>query len=117
MIKYTDSQIAHVCHEANRALQLVTGDSLPSRRWEDESDDTRFFATSVVSDVRGGATPEQLHERWCMQKAAVGWVFGTAKDAVKKTHPCLVPYEQLPQAQRDKDTLFMTVVRALSGES
>jgi hypothetical protein len=41
-----------------------------------------------------------------------GWVYGTAKDAEKKTHPCMVPYDKLPLAQRRKDALFQAAVRA-----
>jgi len=38
-----------------------------------------------------------------------------AKDAVAKTHPCLVDYDDLPPAQQAKDALFAAVVLALSG--
>jgi hypothetical protein len=60
-----------------------------------------------------GATPEQLHESWLAQKASEGWVYGERKDSVNKTHPCLVPYGQLPADQQRKDALFQAVVQAL----
>lgn len=31
---------------------------------------------------------------------------------VNRTHPCMVPYDQLPQEQRVKDHLFGAAVRA-----
>lgn len=56
-------------------------------------------------------TPEQSHENWVRGKAVDGWVYGETKDFEAKTHPCMVPYEQLPEEQRAKDRLFLRVVR------
>jgi len=54
-----------------------------------------------------------LHESWCDFKRADGWVFGEVKDAGAKTHPCLVPYAELPEEQKIKDHLFSAIVTAL----
>ena len=59
------------------------------------------------------ATPEQSHESWLEQKIADGWVYGAVKDPDAKTHPCCVPYEELPVEQKAKDYLFRAVVHAL----
>ena len=45
----------------------------------------------------------------------MGWVYGEHKDEQRKTHPCIVPYDELPAAQRAKDALFLANVRALQG--
>ena len=31
------------------------------------------------------------------------WRLGPKKDGARRTHPCLVPYEELPLAEREKD--------------
>lgn len=72
------------------------------------------IAREGVEKALDGATPEDLHQSWCDFKAADGWVYGEVKDAEAKTHPCLVPYEELPEEQRIKDDLFKAVVGALS---
>ena len=59
-------------------------------------------------------TPEESHENWRKVKDAEGWVYGPVKDAEAKTHPCMVPYEELPSAQIIKDHLFQAVVRVCS---
>ena len=48
-------------------------------------------------------------------KLADGWVFGFEKrpEATPPTHPCLVPYDQLPREQQLKDALFQGVVRVV----
>jgi len=60
------------------------------------------------------AKPSDSHENWLAEKRATGWVFGEAKAAEKKTHPCFRPYDELPGEQRRKDALFIAVVRALA---
>ncbi len=37
-----------------------------------------------------------------------------APDPIAKTHPCLVPYGELPPEQKAKDELFLSIVRALA---
>ncbi|MFD0468599.1 RyR domain-containing protein [Nonomuraea thailandensis] len=54
-----------------------------------------------------------MHEAWCEHKRAEGWTYGPDKDPDAKTHPCLVPYDQLPVEQRVKDAVFHAIVGAL----
>jgi hypothetical protein len=108
--------VAHVCHAANAALQIVTGDPAPSPRWQDAPLWQRASAIEGVRQALGGASPEQLHEAWCDYKRADGWTHGHVKDATAKTHPCLVPYDELPPEQRVKDQLFHAIVHALSSD-
>jgi len=107
-------EIAHVCHEANRAIQQVTGDPAVSPPWDEAPEWQRESAVEGVAKAVGGATPEQLHQSWCDFKAADGWVYGPVKDEVAKTHPCLVGYDELPPEQRQKDAVFSAIVCALS---
>jgi hypothetical protein len=110
----TPAQIARVCHEANRALQVETGDPAVSPPWDEVPEWQRTSAVEGVQAALGGATPEQLHESWCAAKERDGWTHGEVKDAAARTHPCLVPYEELPAEQRAKDHLFAAVVAALA---
>lgn len=32
-----------------------------------------------------------------------GWTYGEQRDDELKTHPCLVPYEDLPEVEKDYD--------------
>lgn len=107
-------EIARVTHEANRALQVVLGDPVPSVPWDQAPEWQRQSALSGVLRAMAGDSPEQLHEGWCQIKAADGWVYGPVKDPKAKTHPCLVPYGELPVGERRKDHLFHAVVGALS---
>jgi len=59
------------------------------------------------------APASAMHDNWSKEKLANGWVYGETKDIEKKTHPCLVPFEELPEFQQKKDKLFSAIVDAL----
>lgn len=107
--------IARVAHEANRAYCEALGDS-SQVPWEDAEDWQRDSAfMSVVAILENpGLTPEESHEGWLEHKRAEGWVQGPTKDPIKKCHPCMVDYAQLPAEQRAKDFIFRAVVLAMS---
>ena len=108
------ARIARVAHEANRAYCDTIGDP-PQLSWDSAP---AWQRTSAIEGVRflaynRGAWPEECHENWMRDKERDGWKHGVVKDPEAKTHPCMVPYANLPKAQRAKDTLFHAVVRAL----
>lgn len=49
---------------------------------------------------------KNVHEVWALNRINEGWTYGPKRDDVKKTHPCLVPYEDLPENEKlyDKAT-------------
>jgi hypothetical protein len=111
---YTDEEIATVVHEANRGMQMIQGDPCPSSTWAVESDEIKQSVIAGVRRARQGATPRQLHHEWFGDKLEAGWTFGPIKDGVKKTHPCMVPYDQLDRDQRAKDEVFIAIVSVLA---
>lgn len=107
--------IARVCHEANRAWCIAHGDeSQPA--WDDAPDWQRTSAIAGVEHAIANpdVTPRGSHESWLKHKDAGGWAYGPVKDPEAKTHPCMVPYDELPPGQRAKDALFTAIVRALA---
>lgn len=44
-----------------------------------------------------------VHEVWAQGRIAEGWSHGPKRDDVLKKHPCLVPYEKLPESEREYD--------------
>lgn len=115
MTDAVDSQIeaaARAAHEANRAYCLALGDE-SQLSWDDAPAWQRMSAISGVKGVMAGNSPEQSHVGWLEEKAAAGWKYGPVKDPDKKEHPCIVPYAMLSHAQRQKDAIFVSVVRAM----
>ncbi len=46
---------------------------------------------------------ENAHDVWAAQRLKDGWTFGPARDDAKKRHPCLVPYADLPESEKEYD--------------
>jgi len=109
--------IARVCHDTIRAIQVITGDPLPAPPWESAGQEMRESTIASVQAVLGGASAEELHAHWCRRKAARGWRRGEFKSEEAKTHPGLVPFADLPESERVKDRVFGAIVAAMSGEN
>lgn len=111
----TISNIAKVCHEANKAYCETLGD-FSQLSWNEAPDWQKESAMNGVSYHldNPNAGPSGSHENWLKVKVADGWIYGEAKSAELKTHPCIVPYEDLPQEQKNKDYIFVGIVHALS---
>lgn len=109
----TAEHIAYVAHNINRAYCEAIGEPVPPH-WEEADQDMRnSLLRGVLFTLRHNSTPEMQHEEWMKTKLEQGWKLGPVKDAEKKEHPNLVPYDQLPQEQRVKDFLFRGVVNSL----
>jgi hypothetical protein len=108
----TPEQIAEVAHEANRAVQRINGETYVDPPWSEASEERRARLTAVVARGPAG-TPRASHEVWFREKLADGWAYGPTRDNEAKIHPCMVPYDDLPESQRAKDALFLGILRAL----
>ena len=107
--------IAKVCHQANKAWCEANGD-LSQKNWEDAED---WQIDSAIKGVKfrlenPDAGHDAQHNAWMVEKIRDGWCYGETKDVEAKTHPCLVPFEELPVFQQKKDALFCAIVDALA---
>lgn len=102
---------ARAAHEVNRAYCLALGDTshVP---WEEAPEWQKTSARNGVKALLDdpSMTPEQSHEGWTIEKLRDGWKYGPEKRPDLKEHPCLVLYNELPIAQRAKDSIFRQVV-------
>ncbi len=46
---------------------------------------------------------ENVHEVWAAKRIADGWSWGPRRDDHRKQHPCLVPYDDLPESEKSYD--------------
>ena len=54
------------------------------------------------------------HDHWARQRMADGWRWGAARDDARKLHPSLIPYEELPESEKDYDrATAMETVKAI----
>ena len=54
---------------------------------------------------------ENVHENWSAGRISDGWTYGETRDDEKKRTPCLVPYSQLTETEKEFDrvTAFETL--------
>jgi hypothetical protein len=46
---------------------------------------------------------ENTHDLWAQRRLAEGWRYGPERDQARKEHPSLVPYEKLPESEKEYD--------------
>lgn len=46
---------------------------------------------------------ENTHDVWAAQRIKDGWSYGPKRDDANKKHPCLVPYADLPESEKEYD--------------
>ena len=111
-----DDKLALICrvvHEALRAFKAGIGQAdLPTwkraPKWMKSA--TRDSVLSVIQNP--DQTSKFQHEQWVAQKRADGWKYGKTKDTKAKTHPLLIPYEELDPNEQLKDALLIATVKA-----
>ena len=54
---------------------------------------------------------KNVHEVWAQSRMEQGWTYGKERNDTLKQHPCLVPYEDLPEIEKtyDRDTALGTL--------
>ena len=46
---------------------------------------------------------KNTHEIWAKTRMQDGWTYGDERNDILKTHPCLVPYENLSEEEKEYD--------------
>lgn len=55
---------------------------------------------------------EAVHDEWAEERRRTGWRYGAQRDDLNRLHPCLVPYDELSEDERDVDR--RTVIATLT---
>lgn len=113
-MKLSIYDLAAIAHNVNRAYCNSLNDNTQSNwkyapEWQQKSAIAGVKAHIEKPDM----PPWASHESWLKQKQADGWVYGPVKNELKKEHPCIVPYSDLPPEQQAKDYIFGAVVAEL----
>ena len=83
-----------------------------SRRSREKEDEHMYKPEPI--DTSKVVLPEELlsltekiacnvHDVWAKRRMEEGYTFGPTRDDVKKTNPCLVPCDELPESEKEYD--------------
>ncbi|HZU58138.1 MAG TPA: RyR domain-containing protein, partial [Actinocrinis sp.] len=126
-------ELARACHQSYLLRRLAAGSRFGStpalQYWEGLADDLRAANRDQAADIgrklreidclvtpRGVVERDFVyddeevehlarleHDRWRSERASRGWSYGRIPDRDGKTHPDLVPWNELSEAEREKD--------------
>lgn len=73
--------------------------------------DTSDVQLPVELDELVEKLAENVHEVWAQSRMSQGWTYGEERSDALKQHPCLVPYDELPEVEKayDRDTALGTL--------
>lgn len=107
-------KIAEIAYETNVLYANAIGKKEPgwAKMKKDDKqmaiNDAQFYADNPSS------LPDALHNVWLREMEENGYQYGEQEDGDEKTHPHVIPYEQLPDYHRKQATLFRHVVVTLA---
>lgn len=65
--------------------------------------DTSDVKLPIELEVLVEQMSNNVHEVWAETRVSQGWTYGEQRNDELKTHPCLIPYEELPEEEKEYD--------------
>jgi len=99
-------------YDAARLAAIAAGAPVIPVPWEEREEAFRTQFLEVIERQSGShrsESSEELHGSWMQSYITMGWVYGEEYDREKRIHPDLVPYADLGQLERDKDSVFVAL--------
>ena len=97
-------------YEAARLEAEISGRPIVPEPWEKRDDQFKNQFVEVIrqqcSDNKFESA-EASHDSWWREYERMGWKYGPVRDTTLKTHPDMVPFDDLPKSEQDKDEIFL----------
>jgi hypothetical protein len=89
--------------QSNRDQVRRYGELLGAAGYDFDSGDTPFPSVEEFDGAELEKMARRSHDVWMESKATAGWRYGPVKDSALKTHPLMVEWDELPEAEKQKD--------------
>jgi len=106
-------KITESIYEGARLEAIWSKRQIIPERWEDRDEKFRNQMVDIVGKYLSAEklpTPEEAHDSWTESYVKMGWKYGEKRDTQLKTHPDMLPYDELQQDEKDKDAIFLALV-------
>lgn len=103
---------ARFVYEAARVQASLVSAPVVPEPWYQRDEAFRVQFLDVIEMMCGPdrkSSPEELHDDWVKAYEEMGWRYGPIRDPEAKTHPDMVPFDQLEQREQDKDAVFIAL--------
>ena len=109
--KITAEEIAIIIHNITSKVPRPDGSHVGY--WNDLTDSQKQNAINAVKKIMSepAKTAEELHDLWMLPLLDDGWIAGDFS-IEKKQHPCIVPFDRLPDTEVLKDELWSVLTEA-----
>jgi hypothetical protein len=71
--------------------------------WEPNPVDTGSTRLSTELQALVEKIACNVHDVWARTRLEEGWTWGPGRNDKQKTHPCLIPYSDLPESEKEVD--------------
>jgi hypothetical protein len=108
----TTEQRAVFVYEAARLQAIAVDAPVVPEHWDEREEDFKEQFLAVIERQCGpqrSGSPQELHGSWMQAYFDRGWTYGPERDVETRTHPDLVPYDQLEPRERNKDAVFVAL--------
>ncbi len=99
-------------YEGARLAAIAAEAPIIPELWEDRDGQFQLQFCEVIERQCGpmrSSSPAELHGGWVQAYIDMGWTYGPERDPEKKTHPDMLPYDQLGKLEQDKDAVFVAL--------
>ena len=76
---------------------------MPSNSYTPQPIDTTDTRLPEELEVLVEQMSKNVHEVWALTRMQQGWTYGKQRNDELKTHPCLIPYDDLPEEEKEFD--------------
>lgn len=75
-------------------------------------EDQRRRVKAMQECAARSTSDQERHDSWMKMHVDSGWVYGEVFDSASKTHPNLLPWDELPETVKSKARIFDIISKA-----
>ena len=88
---------------ASLSMSINKKDVMEEKKYKQQPIDTTGVELPKELEVLIEQMSKNVHEVWSETRIQQGWTYGEQRNDELKTHPCLIPYEELPESEKEYD--------------